>query len=99
MNHLLAIETSYIFKDDVLNAIYERATKKFFPLAENQVVFFDLVKYIKQQLHWKKQCEYTHGLPILKAVCSRISEDFYTGCEYQCSNAKCYRDYYFSIFF
>ena len=66
--------------------------------ANDRVVFYELVSYIKQQLTWKKQSVYKHGLPLLKEVCERIAEDFNNAVEFAAPNAKSYRDVYTEIF-
>lgn len=91
-------DSNYIHQDAVLEGIYKRSVKKFFDEAGDRIVFNDLVDYIKSQLQWKKQDVYTHGLPLLKEVCNKISEDFDAGCEFACPNAKTYRDVYFNVF-
>jgi len=91
-------DTIYIHSDSILNGIYERATNKFMKDAGKRIVFFDLADYIKQQLVWKKQDVYYHGLPLLKEVCRKIGENFELSIEYSAPNAKCYRDVFFEIF-
>ncbi len=90
--------TNYIHSDPILEGIYNRSVKKFFDLANNQIVFKDLADYIKNQIKWKKQDLYLHGLPLLKEVCDKISEDFDNGCEFYEPNAINYRDIYFAVF-
>lgn len=85
--------------DPIITAIYNRAVGKFFAKAADSVVFIELALYIKKQLAWKKQCEYTHALPLLKEVCARIAEDFQNGCEHYAPNATNYRDLYYSIIY
>ena len=91
-------DSNYIHQDNVLKLIYERAVAKFFDEAGERVVFNDLADYIKRQLIWKKQDIYTHGLPLLKEVCNKISENFDNGCEFACPDARNYRDVYFNVF-
>jgi len=91
-------DSNYIYQDNVLKGIYNRAVEKFFDDAEDRIVFIELADYIKSQIIWKKQDLYTHGLPILKEVCSKIAEDFDMGCEHACQEAKSYRDVYFNVF-
>lgn len=98
MNSCIEINTEAINRDSILNGVYERAVNKFMPLAGNGVVFNDLVDYIKSQISWKKQCLYTHGLPLVLEVCRKVEEDFYAACEHLAPDAKNYRDLYYSIF-
>ena len=94
---LIHIETNYLFNDPILNGIIEKAVKKFMPLQPERVLFFEVADFIKNQLILKKQCLYTHSLPILKSVCDQIAEDFEEGCDYYSPDASCYRDLYYDI--
>lgn len=97
MSNTIIIESNYIHQDVILSAIYKRASDKFMKAAGERVVFGEVAEYIAKQLSWKKQCCYTHSLPLLQEVCHRIGEDFLAGCEFACANPKNYRDLYFAI--
>ena len=97
MSNTIIIESNYIHQDAILSSIYVRAVVKFMKPANQRVVFVEVAEYIAQQLSWKKQCLYTHSLPLLKEVCQRIGEDFQAGCEFACANPKNYRDLYYAI--
>lgn len=95
MIHIGSIDTN----NAIITSIYDRAVNKFFAKAADSVVFIEVAEYIKKQLNWKKQCEYTYSLPLLKEVCDRIAEDFQNGCEHYAPNATNYRDLYYSIIY
>lgn len=97
MSNTIIIESNYIHQDAILSSIYDRAAAKFMKAAGQRVVFGELAEYVAKQLSWKKQCLYTHCLPVLKEVCQRIGESFENGCAFACPDAKCYRDLYYAI--
>lgn len=85
------------YTNPVLNQIYRDAVAKFIKQPENDIKFNAINDYCKRKLIQRKQCIYTHGLPMLKSVCNAVAEPFEDGAINACSDASNYRDLYFSI--
>lgn len=94
----IEINSSYIHNDRILESIYIDAVKKYMSKAEEQVCFNEVCKYVYTKLVQKKQSVYDHSIMVVKEVCQKIGEDFWSAIEYVAPQAKNYRDIYYLIY-
>lgn len=85
------------YNNPILERIYNEVVAKFIKQPEGDIKFDAIRDYCKRKLIQRKQCIYTHGLPMLKSVCAAVAEPFEEGCIYSCPKAVNYRDIYFEI--
>lgn len=65
-----------IENDEIITRIVERARNKFFAKSETEIVLYDILDYLKEQLSWKKQSAYEWLLAVMMEVCERVGENF-----------------------
>lgn len=94
----MQLNSAYIHEDNILKSIYIDAVNNFIKEASSNITFNDLCSYVFRKLIQKKQSPYDHSIMIVKEVCQKIGEDFFSAIEHLCPNAKTYRDIYFSIY-
>ena len=74
--HQIAEKKFEIKDDEIIEAIVQRATSKFFEKSATEIVLYDLLDYVKKQLQWKKQSFYQWLLPVMLECCERVCENF-----------------------
>jgi hypothetical protein len=96
---LILCHKDRIKDNPILSGILNRAVSKF-SSRHDEVVFAELADYIYGQLSWKKQCNYTWAIPILKMACDQVGDKdtFQHGCDSCLKLPKHHRDLHYAIF-